>query len=81
MESMSPGRKRGRPAKGDRIFTAVRLPVQYRAGVEAIAKRDGIDVQDVLTRIVGEYLSLPIPDYCLPKTDGQQEELPLTKAS
>lgn len=71
----------GRPSKGDRVFTGVRLPRTYRAAAEAIAKRDGIDVNDVVTRIVGEHLGLPIPDYCRPKTAPDQQELPLTKAS
>ena len=81
MEIRRERRKPGRPAKGDRVFTAVRLPREYRMAAEAIARRDGVDVTDVVTRMVGESLGLPIPDYCLPKTTSQQEELPLNKAS
>jgi hypothetical protein len=81
MEIRRERRKPGRPAKGDRVFTGVRLPREYRVAAEELARRDGLDVTDVVTRMVGESLGLPIPDYCLPKTTSQQEELPLNKAS
>jgi len=71
----------GRPSKGDRVFTAVRLPRPYRALLEEMADRDGIDVNDVVTRLVGEGLGQPLPDYCQPKVASEQEELPLNKAS
>ncbi|GEL26465.1 hypothetical protein PSU4_54190 [Pseudonocardia sulfidoxydans NBRC 16205] len=74
-------RKPGRPSKGDRVFTGLRLPRQYRTAAEEIARRDGLDVNDVLTRLVGERLGLPVPDYCYPDSASDaQEELPL-KAS
>lgn len=54
-----------------------------REAAEAIAARDGIAVGDAVTKVFGEALGFPIPDYCLPKRDRRkpQEELPLDKAS
>jgi hypothetical protein len=74
-------RKPGRRSKGDRVFTGLRLPREYREAAEEIAKQDGLDVNDVLTRLVGEQLGMPVPDYCYPNSlRNVQQELPL-KAS
>ncbi|MBC3189496.1 hypothetical protein H7X46_00230 [Pseudonocardia sp. C8] len=67
------------------MATHVRLPRQMREAAEAIAARDGIAVGDAVTKVFGEALGFPVPDYCLPKHDRkkpQEElELPLDKAS
>ncbi|MEO7195625.1 MAG: hypothetical protein ABIZ05_12540 [Pseudonocardiaceae bacterium] len=74
-------RKPGRKSKGPRVQVPVRLPTEFYEAVEEIAKRDGIWITDVVTRMVAESLGRPAPDYCHPKATSQQEELPLTRAS
>ena len=73
------------PHRGDRVQTHVRLPRPMREAAEALAARDGIAVGDAVTKVFGEALGFPIPDYCLPKpTSGAAQkapELPFDKAS
>lgn len=55
-----------------------------REAAEAIALRDGIAVGDAVTKVLGEALGIPIPEYCLsPRERAAQNELelPLDKAS
>ena len=79
MQTRPERRKPGRKSKGPRVQVPVRLPTEFYEAVEEIAKRDGIWITDVVTRMVAESLGRPAPDYCHPKS--QQEELPLTRAS
>lgn len=81
MQTRPERRKPGRKSKGPRVQVPVRLPTEFYEAVEEIAKRDGIWITDVVTRMVAESLGLPAPDYCHPKTKHQQEELPLIRAS
>jgi hypothetical protein len=81
METRPERRKPGRKSKGPRVQVPVRLPVEFHEAIEEIAKRDGIWITDVVTRMVAESLGRPAPEYCQPKTTSQQEELPLNKAS
>jgi hypothetical protein len=74
-------RKPGPKGKGARTATPVYLPDEFRAEVVEIARRDGLPITDVVTRMVAAQLGRPAPDYCRPKTPQVQEELPLTKAS
>lgn len=60
--------------------TTVTLPAAVRARAEAIAAQDGISLTNVVERVMSEAFGLPVPTYCLPKTNAQ-EELPLSKAS
>jgi hypothetical protein len=79
MQTRPERRKPGRKSKGPRVQVPVRLPTEFYEAVEEIAKRDGIWITDVVTRMVAESLGRPAPDYCHPKS--QQEELPLIRAS
>jgi hypothetical protein len=81
MDTRPERRKPGRKSKGPRVQVPVRLPTEFYEAVEQIAKQDGIWITDVVTRMVAESLGRPAPDYCHPKTDSHQEELPLIKAS
>jgi hypothetical protein len=74
-------RKPGRKSKGPRVQVPVRLPTEFYEAVEEIAKRDGIWITDVVTRMVAESLGRPAPAYCNPQPMNQQEELPLIRAS
>jgi hypothetical protein len=81
MQTRPERRKPGRKSKGPRVQVPVRLPTEFYEAVEEIAKRDGIWITDVVTRMVAESLGRPAPDYCHPKATNQQEELPLIRAS
>lgn len=76
----APKARRGRKPKGNRVGTFVALPIELRRAAEDIAKREGLPLGDVITRLVAERLDIPAPPYCYATTQ-HQEELPLTKAS
>ncbi|MGH3825026.1 MAG: hypothetical protein ACRDRA_19645 [Pseudonocardiaceae bacterium] len=57
------------------------LPTEFRQQAAEIAQRDGLPLTAVITRAVAEYLGRPTPTYCEPKTNDQQPELPLDRAS
>ncbi len=62
------------------MATPVYLPADLRAEAEEVARRDGLALTWVITRMVAESLGRPIPEHCYPKATTQQE-LPLNKAS
>ncbi|MGB6161735.1 MAG: hypothetical protein WBF75_03990, partial [Pseudonocardiaceae bacterium] len=74
MQTRPERRKPGRKSKGPRVQVPVRLPTEFYEAVEQIAKRDGIWITDVVTRMVAESLGRPAPDYCQPTSKSQQEE-------
>lgn len=80
MNSALPRAKSGPKPKGDRVRTSVALPAEVRVQAQAIAAREGVTLTDVIGRLCSEALGLPVPSYCLPKTESQ-EELPLADAS
>jgi hypothetical protein len=73
-------KRTGRPSKGDRVTTFVRLPRRVREAVEQMADDEGLPMSDVLVRIVCEALGHSVPDHCYPKTIDQTE-LPIAQAS
>lgn len=81
METRPARKKPGRKPKGERTPTPVYLPNDLRAEALEIARRDGLPLTSVITRMVAESLGRPVPEYCHPATEVKQEELPLTKAS
>jgi hypothetical protein len=81
MQTRPERRKPGRKSKGPRVQVPVRLPTEFYEAIDEIAKRDGIWITDVVTRMVAESLGLPAPAYCHPKPKSAQEELPLNRAS
>ncbi|MGM0724151.1 MAG: hypothetical protein ACQEXM_27335 [Actinomycetota bacterium] len=82
MEEIRPRKKPGPKPKGPRTATPVYLPNELRAEAQEIARRDGLPLTSVITRMVAEALGRPVPSYCYPRQQIEaQEELPLTKAS
>ena len=76
-----PRAKKGpKPKDPTRVQTTVTLPANVRAGAEALARRDGLSMTNIIERLLAEGLGLPVPAYCLPKTTTQTE-LPLRRAS
>lgn len=80
METRPARKKPGPKPKGERTPTPVYLPNDLRAEALEIARRDGLPLTSVITRLVAESLGRPVPDFCLPVVQAEQEELPL-KAS
>lgn len=83
MEQARPVRRKPGPKpKGARTPTMIYLPDEFRAEAQEIARRDGLPLTSVITRMVAEALGRPVPPYCQPRQQVEaQEELPLTKAS
>jgi hypothetical protein len=74
-----PGRP-GRPYKGDRHATMVKMPVELHREVQALAEAEGLHLGDYLTRIIAEAHGRTAPAYCYPQPTAQ-EELPIARAS
>ncbi|GAA5175063.1 hypothetical protein GCM10023321_80280 [Pseudonocardia eucalypti] len=72
--------KPGPKPKGVRVQFPTYLPVELHREVEALAKRDGIAMTWVVTRLIAQALGRPVPAYCFP-TGAKQGELPLNEAS
>ena len=70
----------GRRRKGNRVQTTVSLEAEIYQGVIELADRDGIPITDVISKLCAEALGLPVPEYCLPKVQDQ-ENLPLVDVS
>jgi hypothetical protein len=76
MSQQGSKKKMGRPSKGDRVVTWVRLPRSVRDQAEEIAAQRGWPVSDVVAELVEVGL-----DHAVPAALPAQEELPLNKAS
>jgi predicted DNA-binding ribbon-helix-helix protein len=64
------------------VQTTVSLEAEIYQGVVDIADRDSIPITDVITKLCAEALGLPVPAYCVPKGQAEnQEKLPLADAS
>jgi len=81
-ETRATRRKPGPKPKGARTATLVYLPDEFRAEAQEIARRDGLPLTSVITRMVAEALGRPVPSYCQPRQQIEvQEALPLPKVS
>lgn len=56
------------------------LEAEIYQGVVELADRDNIPLTDVISKLCAEALGLPVPAYCLPKVQDQ-ENLPLVDVS
>lgn len=79
MQETSRGRPGRKPKLAEgRVYTAAKIPLHYREVLDRQAEEEGIPLGDVITRLLGERLGLPVPAYCRPRN---QEALPLDQAS
>ena len=72
--------RRGPAPKGNRRQRTTMFEVDVLEAVEALAKKEGLDFSDVVTRACAREVGMPVPRYCYPKTLAQ-EKLPLAEAS
>lgn len=76
-------RRAGRRLKdpGGRKYTAAYLPLPLRDALEQRANEEGRPLGDLVTELLAEAMSFPVPDYCRPRNHQPELELPLDKAS
>lgn len=77
----SRGKRGPKPLDPTRVATTVTLQAAVKEHANAIAKRDGVSMTNVIERVLCAAFGMPVPVYCLPKANEQQRELPLSKAS
>jgi hypothetical protein len=65
-----PGKRIGRPSKGERKPFLIKMPVALARELEAEAKRNGLDVTTWVTELVADRLQYPL---------ARQERLPLSQ--
>lgn len=83
MQSSTPASRQGRPGrpyKGDRHATMVKMPVELHREVLGRAESEGLPLGDYLTRVIAEAHGHTAPAYCYPEPSSQ-EELPIARAS